>query len=201
MMNNYNYCTLSILLLYTTLLLSFQSCYHTFFFSFLTHRGLIFFFDWIVSVITESNTPFGRRHQWRTWGRRVFRVFNLHTPSPGWSSQGWSVPPLCPSGALLYGSPLQIHSHLEAFSAASRVFLMVLLDCSPFTQRSLRVRTSEWPTKPRHPTSTGSQWAFQLLLRHSVMSSAYLALFRLLASSIRSSQGTVNKHLLGGPRC
>ncbi len=42
----------------------------------------------------------------------------------------------------------------------SGVFLMALLDCSPFTPRSLRIRSSEWPAKPQHPTLTGSQRDF-----------------------------------------
>ncbi len=83
-----------------------------------------------------------------------------------------------------------IHSLCEAFSA--RTFLVALLHCSPFTPRSLRIRCNEWPAKRRHPASPGSQRALQSLLQHSVTRSAYLAVLRSLASSIRSSRGTVS---------
>ncbi len=46
-----------------------------------------------------------------------------------------------------------IHSHREAFSAASRMFLMALLRCSPFIPRRLRVRN--FSCLPR------STWSFQ----------------------------------------
>lgn len=109
----------------------------------------------------------------------MFWVFDHQTPSLRQPSQGWSNPDLCPSGPHLHGSPLRIQSHLESFSA-SLMFLMALLHSWPFTPRNLRVRCSDW-----NSTSTGSS------LR-SYTSLAYLALMRLLASSIWSSQGTVS---------
>ena len=90
---------------------------------------------------------------------------------------------------------LRIHSHREALSAASKMFVVAFFNCSPFTPRSLTVRSSERPAKPRHPTSTASQRAFQPLFRHSELSSAYLALLRSWTSSIRSSQRTVSSRI------
>lgn len=60
-----------------------------------------------------------QRHVWRkprwkmmmgcSWVHRVFH----HTLSPGWPGWGWSS--LCVPAELGHGSPLIIHSHLEAF--------------------------------------------------------------------------------------
>ncbi len=85
-----------------------------------------------------------------------------------------------------------IHSHLDAFSAASMMFLMALFLCSPLIPKSLRALHNDWPANPRQPTSMGRQRVFHPLLRHSPLNSLYLALFRSNASSIWSSQGTVS---------
>ncbi len=74
---------------------------------------------------------------------------------------------MCPSGVLLHGSPLRIHSHREAFSGASDIFFIARLQSWPLTPRSLSVRVNDCPAKPRQPTSTGSQRAFQPPLLHS----------------------------------
>ncbi len=75
---------------------------------------------------------------------RVFRVFSHHTPLPWWPSRGWLVPDLCPCGPLLHRLKFRIHSLREAFSAASKMFSMALLQSRPFTPRSLRVWCNDW---------------------------------------------------------
>lgn len=56
----------------------------------------------------------------------------------------------------------------------------------------LKVRQRDWPVNLWHLTSMGWHLTRQPLLQHSSTSSEYLALFLLLASSVRSSQGTVS---------
>lgn len=72
------------------------------------------------------------------------------------TTQGWSVPDLCPSRALQHISPLLIHSHLNAFPAVLMVFLVVLLSCNPLILRRLSARCRDCPTKLQQPTSVGS---------------------------------------------
>ncbi len=72
------------------------------------------------------------------------------------------------------------------------MFLMALFLCSPLIPKSLRALHNDWPTNPLQPTSMGRQWVIHLLLQHSPANSSYLALFCSNASSIRSSQDTVN---------
>ncbi len=88
----------------------------------------------------------------------MLQVFNHHAPSPGWPSRGWSAPDLCPSGTLSHGFPFRIHSHREAFPAASVMFLIDLLRCSPFIPRRLRVRWSTGEAlKPNFDYSSTSE--------------------------------------------
>lgn len=95
-----------------------------------------------------------------SWVHRVFRVF-IH-PRPGnpavvdQAAACVQVAFTCP-----HGSPLWIQSHLEAFSAASVVFLMALLLADPVMPNALKVLWSERPTNPLLPTSMGIHRAFQ----------------------------------------
>ena len=115
----------------------------------------------------------------------------IRHPHPG-DPAGGDQAPTCPGSAVRHVSPLFNQSHREAFSAASKMFLVALRLDSPQIPKSPRTRCRDWPAKPLQPTSTGSQWAFHPFLRHSATKSAYLALFLSRASSIRSSQGTVS---------
>lgn len=55
-----------------------------------------------------------------------------------WATRwGWSVLSLSSRSQLYHGPPLLIQSHLDAFSAASIMFLVVLLSCYPLMPRSL----------------------------------------------------------------
>ena len=93
---------------------------------------------------------------------------------------------------MAHGSPLLIHSRLDAFLAASVVFLVSFFLCSPLIPNNLRALQSDRPANPQHPTSMGLHRVIHPLRRHSPANSSYLALFLSNASSIRSSQGTVN---------
>jgi len=83
-----------------------------------------------------------------------------------------------------------IISHLDAFSAASMMFLTAFLMSSPSTPSILRALISDWPTNPLHLSSMGFHQILHPLLQPA--SSSYLALFFSKASSIQSCQGTVN---------
>ncbi len=70
--------------------------------------------------------------------------------------------------------------------------LIALLFAAPMMPSRVKLLHREQAAKPLHPTSVGSQRALQPLLRLSSMSSWYLSRLRSLASSIRSSHGTVS---------
>lgn len=73
-----------------------------------------------------------------------------------WETQlGLTVPSLSPSSALHYDSPLLIH--LEAFYAASLIFLVAFLSCNPRIPRRLNVQCKDWPGNALLPTSISSQ--------------------------------------------
>lgn len=96
-------------------------------------------------------------------GHGVFWVLDHQTPSPGW---GWSVPDLGPSGALHHCSPFLIHSHLDAFSAVSFMFLVAVLSCNPLMPET------EWcMTALQSPCLQPTSMAFQPCLIHSSTSS------------------------------
>ena len=122
---------------------------------------------------------------------RCFGCFNIIHPHPGDPARIDQVL-TCVYVACTHGSPLLIHSHLEAFSAASVVVLMAFLCRAPVMPSRLYALRERlcceastahlyWHTRARHPR-----------LRHSYTKSVDLAHFLLFAPSICSSQGIVS---------
>ena len=73
---------------------------------------------------------------------------------------------------------------------------MALLFTAPAQPNRLRTLLSERPAKPLQPTSNGSQCVFQPLSWHASTSSWCFMRFLALASSMRSSQGTVSSSMI-----
>lgn len=108
-----------------------------------------------------------------------------------------SVADLCPNGV----SPRILPADLLPLSVASNLFLEAFFSCCPFTPRSLLDIRSEWPVKPRQPTSTGSQRAFQPLFRHSVLNFCvfgYLSLVGLFRLVYPGDSQFHDSNLFGG---
>ena len=109
---------------------------------------------------------------------RCFGSFNIRHPRPGDpASVDQAVTCVQVAFACPHGSPLLIQSHLEAFSAASVMFLMALLLAVPVMPRALKALWRECPTNPLLPTSMGIHVAFQPCARQSVTNWSYLVLF------------------------
>lgn len=122
-----------------------------------------------------------------------FGSFNIRCPHPG-DPTGVDQTPSCVPAAVAHGSALLIQSQREAFCAASVADLIAFLLAFPVMPRFLNTLQSDRPANPLQPTSIGSQRVCQPCLLHSSTSSWYLARFLSLASSMRSSQGTLSSN-------
>lgn len=108
----------------------------------------------------------------------VFQDFQHHTPSPGWSVLRLCLGNLCcPTGCSFCSTAVLVLSMLF-----SSMFLMALLSSS----------VAPWSECLAKPWHLAKQWALSTLFWQISMSSLYLALFLLNASSSWSSQGTVS---------
>ena len=88
--------------------------------------------------------------------------FSQSSDALAWATQpGLISPRLVSKQHTAPVSPLLIHSHLEAFSAALLKFLVAFLSCNPLMPRSLSVQCRLCPGNPLQPTSIGSLWALQ----------------------------------------
>lgn len=67
---------------------------------------------------------------------------------------------------VVYWLPLLIHSRLDAFSAASKMFLVALFLCSPVVPRSSKALLKDWLMKPLLPLSIVPHWACHPRLWH-----------------------------------
>src|SRR4029434_7988938 len=85
---------------------------------------------------------------------------------------------ISPRLAFDHWASLFSQSHLVALSAASMVDLMALFLHNPKMPSLVRTLQRDWPAKPRHPTSIGSQRVIQPCLLHSSVNSWYLARLR-----------------------
>lgn len=128
-------------------------------------RGLILWhcmytvnYKWITTKISYCGFSFSLSHtfiifQWCSLGSSVFQVFQHQTSSHRRPSQSWSGP---------NRSPCLIHSQLNAFSAASVIFLVALLMSSPVIPRTLSTLQSGLTPSPPSPALV---LAYQPLVR------------------------------------
>lgn len=113
-------------------------------------------------------------HQW------VFQDFQHHTPSPGWSVLRLCLEnSCCPSSCSFCSTAILV---LSVLLSSSNMFPMALLSSS----------VAPWSECLAKPWHLAKQWPLNTLFWQIFMSSLYLALFLLNASSSWSSRGTVS---------
>ena len=95
----------------------------------------------------------------------------------------------CVPAALVHGSPLFIHSHLEVLSASSVAAMMAFFLIGQLMPKWVQALWGELPAKPCQPTTAQWQCARQSCPLLSSTSPCYLAFFLSNSSSMWSSQG------------